>query len=556
MQNLDSFMAAQRRPRTRVIAALLAFPAVSFAVCQNTNPVLQQQCINNENALRAQQQRAAQQPAPVNPLLQRPQLPGAPGQLRAAGAPGAPNVGNLRNVAGNRPVYTVPPIAVASRTSNGNSMLTPAGSASVLRDVNSARSNFGGINQRPIPQGQVTARNDGSLSVATKDGRQFGVRPNGTLATFTTGDRTAAFRGNGQIRSLHTPTMDIARTVHGQRTVVLRRPDHSLLVSTGATSGYLQRTVNRNGKTLIQRSYVIGNVHYARLYSPYRFHGAVLANYVPTTRYPPAFYSWARQSWPAPTAYRWAFSAAPWYSHYGAYFAVSPAYRAPSSWLTDYFLALTMAETFQSDSQPVREPAPAADGAGQAPTDELQASSTAPISPQIKDQLAVEVQQQIEMESTGSAGLDKVLVPNHLFVAATPLTVATADGQTCGVAGGDVLQLSAPPAANAAAATLTVAASRESDCPVGAQVSVQLADLQDMQNGLREKLDSGMQTLHNIQGQGGLPAAPPAAMAATVPVEPPPPEDPGVQTQLAAAQQQATETESQVSQAATLPSLI
>jgi len=46
MQNLDSFMAAQRRPRTRVIAALLAFPAVSFAVCQNTNPVLQQQCIN------------------------------------------------------------------------------------------------------------------------------------------------------------------------------------------------------------------------------------------------------------------------------------------------------------------------------------------------------------------------------------------------------------------------------------------------------------------------------------------------------------------------------
>ena len=91
---------------------------------------------------------------------------------------------------------------------------------------------------------------------------------------------------------------------------------------------------------------------------------------------------------------------------------------------------------------------------------------------------------------------------------------------------------------------------------MGAQVSVQLADLQDMQNGLREKLDSGMQTLHNIQGQGGLPAAPPAAMAATVPVEPPPPEDPGVQTQLAAAQQQATETESQVSQAATLPSLI
>jgi hypothetical protein len=43
-----------------------------------------------------------------------------------------------------------------------------------------------------------------------------------------------------------------------------------------------------------------------------------------------------------------------------------------------------------------------------------------------------------------------------------------------------------------------------------------LADLQDMQNHMRETIDQGLQELQEKQGKGGLPAAPPSAMAPPV----------------------------------------
>ena len=142
-----------------------------------------------------------------------------------------------------------------------------------------------------------------------------------------------------------------------------------------------------------------------------------------------------------------------------------------------------MAETFQSDSLAVRQPAPAADGAGQAPTDESQASSTAPISPQIKDQLGRRSAAADRNGKHGVRGLDKVLVPNHLFVAATLLTVATADGQylRCGGRRRAAIERAAGRQRGADPPPWPRAASRTA--PWAPQVSVQPADLQDMQNG-------------------------------------------------------------------------
>ena len=45
----------------------------------------------------------------------------------------------------------------------------------------------------------------------------------------------------------------------------------------------------------------------------------------------------------------------------------------------------------------------------------------------------------------------------------------------------------------------------------GDTVSVTMADLQDMQNHMRETIDQGMGELQAKQGKGGLPALPPSA---------------------------------------------
>ena len=49
------------------------------------------------------------------------------------------------------------------------------------------------------------------------------------------------------------------------------------------------------------------------------------------------------------------------------------------------------------------------------------------------------------------------------------------------------------------------------ECAKGDTVSVTMADLQDMQNHMRETIDQGMGELQAKQGKGGLPALPPSA---------------------------------------------
>jgi hypothetical protein len=413
----------------------------------------------------------------------------------------------------------------------------------------------------------VTSRNDGSLSLATTDGRQYAVRPNGTLASFAGGGRTAAFGANGQIRAVHTPTMDIARFSHGQRTVVVRRPDNSVLVSSGPQTGYLQRTIAHNGRTLVQRTYAVGNAHYARLYAPYDYHGVALVNYVPAFSYSPAFYGWASQPWRAPVAHTWAGTGAPWYAYYGQYFAVSQTYSGAPGLLTDYILGQTLAEAYQMESQSTQRHVDAANPDDDASaSDSIEAQATSPITPQLKQALGNQVQQQLTYEMAGSAnpdraaamnGLPQVLVRDHLFVVSAPLNVTTSDSRQCAISPGDVLQLGAAPARDSPTADLTVSSSRQADCPAGAQISVSLEDLQEMHNGFRAKLDAGLQALHGSQGQGGLPAAPQSAMAQPPhPVEALPTDDTNVQAELVKAQEQATANETDVAETSLSPALI
>jgi hypothetical protein len=80
------------------------------------------------------------------------------------------------------------------------------------------------------------------------------------------------------------------------------------------------------------------------------------------------------------------------------------------------------------------------------------------------------------------------------------------------VSGGDVLALNTPPAPDANAADLVVLASKGGkECQKSDKVTVAYADLQEMQNHMRETVDQGMEELRTKQGTGGLPAAPASA---------------------------------------------
>src|ERR1019366_5787671 len=104
----------------------------------------------------------------------------------------------------------------------------------------------------------------------------------------------------------------------------------------------------------------------------------------------------------------------------------------------------------------------------------------------------------------GSSGIARMLSDNnaHVFVVSRALDVTSA-GQECPITEGDVLQLNGPPPAAATTADLVVLASKGPDCGRGAMVSVGLADLQDMQNHMRETIDQGLAELRSKQGTSG-----------------------------------------------------
>jgi hypothetical protein len=81
-------------------------------------------------------------------------------------------------------------------------------------------------------------------------------------------------------------------------------------------------------------------------------------------------------------------------------------------------------------------------------------------------------------------------------------------------------------------------------------VLVQLTDLQEMQNHMRETIDQGLQELQSKQGSGGFPAAPPSAQAAPAPAQyaavAPPPE-PNVGTEIAQVDKQGDQAQQDAS---------
>ena len=86
---------------------------------------------------------------------------------------------------------------------------------------------------------------------------------------------------------------------------------------------------------------------------------------------------------------------------------------------------------------------------------------------------------------------------------------------------------------------------------------MQLTDLQEMQNHMRETIDQGLQELQAKQGTGGLPAAPPSAEGSLqrrpMAAGSAPPPDPNVSSEIAQVDQQGDQSEKEVATEAAQP---
>ena len=380
--------------------------------------------------------------------------------------------------------------------------------------------------------------------------------PKGTSEHVTKSGSAIRTRPGGKVADVHDAKrgMDVHHGLGGGRRVSMQRHDGSRVVAERGRRGYVERGYSYHGHDFARRSYYYHGRAYDRFYRGYGYHGLMLNVYAPGFYFRPAFYGWAYNPWVAPISFGWGWGVAtPWYGYYGGYFQPYPVYPSAAFWLTDYIISQDLAAAYAAH-QEAAEQASAPPAGGQPA-----------LTPEVKQMIADEVKAQLALENSeagqnaqqqdvdpGSSGIARLLSDGrpHVFVAGGNLDVTDASGQECAVSDGDTLQLREPPPSDATAANLVVLSSKGNpECQISLTVQIQLTDLQEMQNHMRETIDQGLQDLQAKQGTGGLPAAPPSAAGPTAPATyaaaaPPPGANPSADIQQA--DQQSAQAEKDV----------
>ena len=324
-----------------------------------------------------------------------------------------------------------------------------------------------------------------------------------------------------------------------------------------AAAATLSAHIAYRGHDFARRSYYYHGRAYDRYYRGYGYRGVYLNVYAPGFYYAPAFYGWAYNPWAVPIAYGWGWGGNPWYGYYGGYFAPYPVYPSAAFWLTDYIISQDLQAAYAAHQEAAEAAASAPPAAGGPPA--LTPEVKQMISDEVRAQLALENQEagqnaQQQDADPASSGIARMLADGHphVFVAGGSLDVVDASsGQECALSDGDALQLQTPPAPDATAANLVVLASKGGpECAKSSSVTVQLTDLQEMQNHMRETIDQGLQDLQAKQGKGGLPQAPASAQAqpahAAQYAAAAPPAESNVGTEIAQVDQQSDQAEKDV----------
>lgn len=360
-------------------------------------------------------------------------------------------------------------------------------------------------------------------------GRSAPARPDDRVTRTTAG--AEIHRGpDGKLREVRARGVQIYHGPGGSRTAMAERRLGVVVAGNQYGHGYVQEQFWYNGAEFVQRTYSVDRLTKPGLYQRcYYYDKLSLEVYAPRVFYGSAFYGWVYNPWAASVPYSWRWASEPWYSYFAQYFTPSPAYGSPSDWLTDYFLAQTLDDAYKEDTaerdgRTLPASTPLAPETGQPTAGAPRTPSEpapAPLTAEVKQDIAEEVRRQIALENAeaaggveeppdpDSSGVARMLAEDttRVFVVSAPLSLMSGTGE-CAVAEGDVLQLKpgTPPAATSA--KLTVLASKGADCAGGVMVTVGVADLQNMQNYMRETIDQGLGYLLLTQGEKGTPAAP------------------------------------------------
>jgi len=384
-----------------------------------------------------------------------------------------------------------------------------------------------------------------------------GLAPKGSSTHVAKNGAALSKRPNGKVSDVHDPKrgMDVHHGLNGNRAIHVERPDHSHIYGERGRPGYVQRGYNYHGHDFGRRSYAYHGHVYSHFYHGYDYHGRHMDVYGPDHFYHPGFYGWAYHPWASPVHYGWGWGHAPWFGYYGGFFAPAPVYPTAALWLTDYMVSqdLQTAYAAHQDAGEVDGAQSSADSGGPALTPEVKQE----ISEEVNGQIALENQEaqqnaQNQDIDPGSSGVARMLSDGHkhVFVVGSALDVVDSNQAECALSDGDALALMSSPPPDATAADLVVLASKGgNECQKSSTVTVQVTDLQEMQNHMRELIDQGLQELQNKQGQGGLPQAPPAAQGPPAPAqyaEVAPPEDPNAGTEIQQQTQQADQAETDV----------
>ena len=386
-----------------------------------------------------------------------------------------------------------------------------------------------------------------------------GPAPKGSNTHVTKSGSSVTTRANGKVSDVHDPKTgtDIHHGLNGNRAVSRSLPNHGRMYSARGRPGYAQRGYNYHGHDFGRRAYYYHGHEYNRYYHGWGYRGGYYNVYAPGYFFAPGFYGWAYNPWAAPIAFGWGWGGAPWFGFYGGFFAPYPVYPSAAFWLTDYVISQNLQAAYTAQQEGGEN-----DGAPQAGD-----GGSPALTPEIKQQIADEVKTQLALENNegqqsaagqdvdpGSSGIARILADvaaghPHVFVAGGPLDLVDAAGNECAISDGDVLQMQTAPPDDATTASLYMLVSKGgNECARADTVTVQLTDLQEMQNQLRANIDQGLKDLQAKQGTGGLPQAPPSAKAppTTAPyaaIAPPP--DPADAAALQQQGQQADQTEQQ-----------
>ncbi len=372
--------------------------------------------------------------------------------------------------------------------------------------------------------GTTTSHPDGSKTTVSSKGAEVTKSPTGKVTSVRTADgKEAKFASNGKVKEVRTKDTVVTHGPNGVRRTEVERPDHSRLVAEGHGRGYIQHPYTYGGHAYYSRTYYYHGGYYPAYYRGYYYNGVYLNAYMPAYYYPPVYYGWAYNPWPAPVAYTWGWAGNPWYGYYGAYFRPYPVYPSAAFWIADYMVAASLADAYAVAAATASlehiNPAHLVYASYDPDSGTTSPTMTKEVKDAVTDEIKLELaaqKTQGESDTSNAASLQTLLADNkpHVFVDSAALTVTSA-GTDCGLTQGDVIALSAPPAAGATTADLRVLASKQNDCAKGNTITVAMTDLQDMHNNLLANIDKGMKEMKDNPGKGGLPAPPAEAIAGT-----------------------------------------